>query len=88
MYVSPEKRDKAVVFFYQTNDDQDGLTVKLQGLNPDANYVLEEVNIDSPDKAACAENGQTLSGRDLMEKGLRFNCSKRFDSAALYLQAR
>ncbi len=87
MYVTPDKQDKAVVFFYQTADDQNGLTVKLQGLNPDARYLLEEVNIESPDKAACAENAQTLTGSQLMGQGLHFNCKKRFDSAAVYLQA-
>lgn len=50
------------------------------------NYLIEEVNIDSAEKAACRQNGQTLSGKELMEKGLSFTCKKRFDSASVYLK--
>ncbi|NDV46726.1 melibiase [Paludibacter sp. 221] len=84
-YVENDKKEKAVVFVYQVRDSSEGLNVALQGLNPDLNYTIDEVNIDSADAAACIQNGKTLSGKELMEKGLDFNCKKRFDSASVYL---
>lgn len=84
MYVSG-KKDKAVVFVYQVKNASDTPTIRLQGLDAAKNYVIEEVNIDSPEAAACGENGKTLSGRELMEKGLTFSCKKNLDSAAVYL---
>jgi alpha-galactosidase len=80
-----ETQDRAVVFVYQVNDDKEGIKVLLQGLNPEKSYRLEEVNIDSPKVAACRENGKMLSGKELMEAGIYFDCKKRFDSASLYL---
>lgn len=84
-YVERDNKTKAALFVYQVRDDDSGLQVKLQGLNPDYDYTIEEVNIDSPEVAACRENGQTISGKELMETGLHFSCRKRFDSASLYL---
>ncbi|KAA6303577.1 MAG: Alpha-galactosidase [Candidatus Ordinivivax streblomastigis] len=83
-YVS-EARDKAVVFVYQVKNETQGVTIALQGLQPGKQYKVEEVNIDAPASAACAENGKTLSSKTLMEEGLHFNCSKQFDSASVYL---
>ncbi|MDR1273151.1 MAG: alpha-galactosidase [Odoribacteraceae bacterium] len=81
-------RERAVLFVYQVNDDAaGGLQVRLQGLDAGKTYVLEEVNIASPGQAACRENGQRLSGKRLMEEGVRVDCEKRFDSAAIYLHA-
>lgn len=75
-----------MVFCYQVKDDSEGVSVKLEGLDPNIQYFIEEVNIDSAEKAACQQNGQTLSGKELMEKGLSFTCKKRFDSASVYLK--
>ena len=80
-----EAQNRAVVFVYQVKEDKEGIKVLLQGLNPEKPYRLEEVNIDSPEVAACRENGKTLSGKELMEEGIYFDCTKRFDSASLYL---
>jgi alpha-galactosidase len=83
-----EDRAKAVVFLYQlSNDKAGGVTVRLQGLDPNRQYTLEEVNIDSPAAAACSQNGQKRSGKQLMEEGIYFGCKQRFDSATLYLEA-
>lgn len=86
MYVAPNKT-QAAVFFWQLNNQDEGMTVKLQGLDPAKQYTIEEVNIDSPSDAACKESGQTLSGQTLMETGLTFTCKKRFDSSVLYLKS-
>lgn len=84
-YIERDNKTKAALFVYQIKDDNNELHVRLQGLNPTYNYTIEEVNIDSPEVAACRENGQTISGKELMEKGLHFSCQKRFDSASVYL---
>lgn len=84
-YVSKDKT-QAALFIYQVHNDNTGLTVKLQGLQPDKNYLVEELNIDSPSRAMCNENGKSFTGKDLMEKGLSFKCQKRFDSASVYLK--
>lgn len=86
-YVEPETKSRAALFVYQVRNDSKGVTVRLQGLDPEQDYRIEEVNIDSPQQAACLQNGRTLSGRLLMEEGLHFNCQKRFDSASVYLSA-
>lgn len=86
MFVEAGKKSKAALFVYQVKDDKQGINVKLNGLNPDKNYRIEEVNIDSPQVAACKENGKTFTGKALMAEGLNFSCSKRFDSAALYIE--
>lgn len=84
MYVSEDK-DKAAVFYYRMSDPQGNVSVTLEGLDPDATYLVEEVNIDSPDKALCIENGQKIDGKTLMAKGLNFKNPKKQDSASLYL---
>ena len=92
-YVDADNQSKAVVFVYQIRDEEhnedgeenEGLVVKLQGLNPEQVYYVQEMNIDSFDSSACAENGHKISGSDLMETGLHFNCKKKFDSATVYL---
>lgn len=86
MYAAPNKT-QAAVFVWQLNDQNEGLTVKLQGLDPVKKYRIEELNIDGPDKAACQQNGQTISGSDLMDKGLTFDCKKKFDSSVLFLKS-
>jgi alpha-galactosidase len=83
-YVS-ENQDQAVLFVYQVKNDTAGVKVLLQGLDPEKQYRLEEVNIDSPKAASCHENGEIRSGKNLMEEGIYLNCQKRFDSASLYL---
>ncbi|MDH8702687.1 alpha-galactosidase [Dysgonomonadaceae bacterium PH5-43] len=85
-YVDKEQQ-KAALFVYQVKDDKEGVNVKLQNLKPEIMYTIEEVNIDSPEVAACLQNGKTISGKDLMEKGLDFKCKKRFDSASIYISS-
>lgn len=83
MYVEPGKKSKAVLFIYQVKDSEDACVIRPEGLNPGKQYRVEEVNIDSPEKAACRENGKILSGKELMGNGLTFTCKKKFDSATV-----
>ena len=85
MYVEPEKKAKAVLFVYQVKDAGDDCVVRPEGLDAGKQYRIEEVNIDSPEKAACRENGKIMSGEELMKQGLKFSCKKRFDSAVICL---
>ena len=87
MYVEPEKKSRAVLFVYQVKDDGNGCVIVPEGLDAEKQYRVEEVNIDSPEKAACRENGQVVSGKELMTKGLAFSCKKRLDSAVVCLDA-
>lgn len=84
-FVEEDKKEHAVVFCYQVKDDTEGITVKLEGLDPNIHYQVEEVNIDKAEEASCQQNGEILSGKELMEKGLSFACKKKFDSASVYL---
>lgn len=43
MYVD-ENQAKAVFFFFQIENDTEGATVLLQGLDPDATYSVREIN--------------------------------------------
>ncbi len=86
MYVEPEKKAKAVLFVYQVRDAGEDCVVRLEGLDAGKQYRVEEVNIDSPEKAACRENGKMISGEELMKQGLTFSCKKRFDSAVVCLE--
>lgn len=86
IYVEPEKKSKAVLFVYQVKDAGDGCVIRPEGLDAEKLYRVEEVNIASPEKAACRENGKTVSGRELMDKGLTFDCKKKFDSAVVCLE--
>lgn len=83
-YVESNK-EKAVLFVYQVKDDDVRLSVKMQGLDSNALYNIEEVNIGSITEAACMRNGQAVTGKELMEKGIMFHCHKRFDSSVIYL---
>ncbi|MDR2953603.1 MAG: alpha-galactosidase [Prevotella sp.] len=84
-YVEAKDKKQSVVFIYQVKDDLNGINVKLQGLDSQKTYTIEEVNIDSPDSAICRENGNAMSGKELMEKGLYLNAKKRFDSASIFI---
>ncbi|MDL2224553.1 alpha-galactosidase, partial [Bacteroidales bacterium OttesenSCG-928-M06] len=84
-YVEAKTKSKAVVFIYQVKDDNNGITIPLQGLNPNGNYLIEEVNIESPEVAKCTQNGKILSGENLMRTGLSFDCKKKLESASVYL---
>lgn len=71
MYVN-EKKDKAVFFNYVLNKRYREVftKVKLQGLDPQKRYKVQEVNIPEGGKAVIPENGKTLSGDYLMTVGI------------------
>jgi len=70
MYVSKDKQD-AVLFAYKLRHMKmkHFPTVRLSGLEADAQYTLHELNVATGDKP-CELDGKTFSGRYLMNTGL------------------
>jgi len=71
MYVN-EAKDKAVLFNYilTVRYKQTFNKVKLQGLDANASYKVEEINLMPGVKATLPDNGKTFSGDYLMTVGL------------------
>lgn len=70
-YVSKDRR-QAVLFAYDLHPryDEKVLRVCLQGLNADARYRIEEINLMPGVKSRLVENGQVFTGDYLMKIGL------------------
>ncbi len=71
MFVN-EGKDKAVLFNYVLNKRfREVFTkVKLQGLDPQKQYKVQEVNLNEGAKATVPESGKTYSGDYLMNVGI------------------
>jgi len=71
MYVDSAKT-KAVLFNYNLNTrEQEKVNrVRLQGLDPQKQYKVEEINMMPGAKPILGDNGQTVSGDFLMKVGL------------------
>lgn len=70
-YVSPDAR-KAVLFAYDIHPryGEHLFPVKLQGLDPDALYRVEEINLMPGARPSLRAHGRTFSGHYLMTVGL------------------
>ena len=70
-YVSRDT-DKAVLFAYDIYPrfQEKLMPVRLQGLNPDKRYKVEEINLMPSVKSALKANGKIYSGDYLMKVGL------------------
>jgi len=94
MYASPD-RSEAVLYWYRLANfyDEHFPALRLQGLDPDRNYRLHELNRVDVKPMAC--EGKVFSGRYLMENGLRMPYSNDVEweyksdwsSRVLYLEA-
>lgn len=71
MYVD-EKIDKAVLFAFDIHPRYGELLqpVRLQGLIPDAQYKINEINLLPESKSMLSCNGKTYSGEYLMKVGI------------------
>jgi len=71
MYVTDNK-DKSVVFVYQTQRMFGDFypNIKLQGLHPDKQYKVTEINVDSSSKKSFNDIESVYSGEFLMSQGL------------------
>ena len=70
-YVSQDK-SQAILFAYDIHPrfQEKLMAVKLQGLNPDAMYKIEEINLMPHIASTLKANGKVLSGDYLMKVGL------------------
>lgn len=70
-YVSKDM-NKAVLFAYDIHPrfQEKLMPVKLQGLNPNKQYKVEEINLMPSTESKLQANGQTYSGDFLMKVGL------------------
>lgn len=93
MYVTPTK-DKAVFYWWKTETfvNQQLPKVSMDGLDPDKNYKVEELN--RIDNHPLPYEGKVFSGRYLMENGLEiplehdvdYNKRNDYASRILYLE--
>lgn len=73
MYVT-ENKDKAVLFAFDIHPriatSNQPKSLKLNGLNPDKNYRIEEINMLPEVKSKLLFNGKSYSGDYLMKEGI------------------
>jgi len=77
MYADKSK-NRAVLFNYILNYRRKEYLgkVKLDGLDPNKNYKIEEINMLPDTKSNLPENGKILSGEYLMKVGLNLSAGK------------
>lgn len=74
MYIN-EKKDRAILFNYHLNTRRQDIfnRVLLQGLDPNKNYRIKEINLFPESKSAQPDNDKVLSGNYLMTIGLNLS---------------
>ena len=80
---------KGVVFAFDIHPryGEKLLPVKLQGLDPDKQYRIEEINLMPGQRSSLKENGQTYSGDYLMKVGLYLFTTGQTKSRVIELNA-
>jgi len=75
---SDKSKNRAVLFNYILNYRRKEYLgkVKLDGLDPNKNYKIEEINMLPDTKSNLPENGKILSGEYLMKVGLNLSAGK------------
>lgn len=88
MYVTG-KKDHAVVFSYALHDilDPENLPIKLNGLDPARNYLINEINLPEGKRSRCPESGKVYSGSYLMNAGIHSPIGSEATSAVFDLKA-
>lgn len=83
MYVN-ENKNKAVLFSYNLQNQRHNFKpVRLQGLDPDKNYKIEEINSFEGIRASCTDSGKTFSGDYLMKIGLNVSNNRPLTSGVI-----
>ena len=82
MYVDKNKA-KAVLMAYNlhTRFREEFLPVKLQGLEPSKQYIVNEINLMPGKYSSFAANGKTYYGEYLMKIGFNVSTSEELSSA-------
>ena len=83
MYLN-EQKSKAVLFAYNLQTQRQNFNpVKLQGLDENKNYKIEETNLYPGVKGSRAENGKIFSGEYLLNIGLNVSSNKSLTSSVI-----
>jgi len=82
MYVD-ENKSNAVLFIFNLNTRFSEImtNVKLNGLQPDKEYRIKEINLFPGTKSECRENDKILSGDYLMKVGVSSSTSNALTSS-------
>ena len=83
-FVSPNL-SRSVVFIFQLKDGP-GVPVFPRGLDPDRRYTIHEL-IPVPGRAAMLQEGQTLTGAQLMRGGIVPSCTKAVEACIVELDS-
>ena len=77
-----EEKSQSVLYTYNIHPRfaEDLYPVRLQGLDPNKFYKIEEINLMPGTSSAFSANGQVFSGDYLMKAGLRLFTAKHLDS--------
>lgn len=87
MYVN-ESKTKSVLFSYNLELRREPFKpVKLQGLDPNKNYKVVEINSFPGIRAATTESGKTFSGDYLMKVGLIVSSNRPLTSGVIEITA-
>ena len=84
-YVSTDKSE-AVVYLYQVADGNVP-RIYLEGLDASREYMVEEVNLAKGTTSRFALHGKSVTGVELMEKGIENPLSAQFESAVLIVKS-
>ena len=83
-FVSPDQ-SRAVVFAFQMKDGA-VTPVHPQGLDPAKKYTVHELN-PAPGRAAIPQEGQTLTGDQIMHDGLTPSCAHAVEACVIELSS-
>jgi len=88
MYTS-ENKDKAYLYTYNIFPKRENkmIPVKLQGLNPNTNYKIEEINLMPGGQSNLRANNKVFSGDYLMKIGLETFSSEHMSSRIIEIVA-
>ncbi len=81
-FVAPD-RARAVVFVFQLQAGA-AAPVRPQGLDPQKNYIIHEMN-PAPGRATLPAEGRTVSGADLMRDGIVPSCAHAVEASVIEL---
>ena len=86
IYTTTDKK-RAVFFAYQLEFFLRQATVryKMNGLNPEKNYVLKEINKDPKSKRVFEQEGKLVKGSYLMNQGISLPLYREFSSIVIEL---
>jgi alpha-galactosidase len=76
---------RAVVFVFQLQDGPNAV-VRPQGLDPDRQYMIHELN-PMPGRTAMEQDGKTYTGAQLMRDGILPSCSSGLEGCVIELNS-